>query len=183
MSQFAKNSIDINQNGIEKILLALVKKRLIVEGSTLIRSEILENETRQEIYSYICDNPGKYITQLENELDLGRHSVVWHLKTLLNFNFIEKQEFDNHELYYKSGLDFSFVKINYLTFKNGKILNYLRENNIGLSKTRLSRDLNMSMTTMDKNLKYLIENDIVRMEYIDNTYLYFLNNKTFSDKN
>ncbi|MBN1802222.1 MAG: hypothetical protein JW891_11990 [Candidatus Lokiarchaeota archaeon] len=174
-SQFTKLSVNMNKEGIERILYSLVKKKILVEGSTLMREDVLENEKRFALYRYICSNPGKYISQIENETNENHHVVVWHIKMLLRFNFLEKQKFDNHDLYYKFGIDFKLVKFAYLRTKNDLLLSYLKKNDIGTSKTQLSRDLGMHLHTIDKNLKELMDYNIVIAENIDNTTLYFLN--------
>ncbi|MFX1237605.1 MAG: hypothetical protein ACFFAS_10325 [Promethearchaeota archaeon] len=174
-SQFAKLSINVNITGIERILYSLVRKRILVEGSTLLRSDVLNNHKRNALYQYICNNPGNYLTQLENKLNLSHHVTVWHLKTLIKFNFIEKQEFDNHDLFYATSEDFSCVKMAYLTSNNGTILRYLKENDVGISKTQLSRDLGIHIITIDKRLEILMKHGLITREYIDNSYLYFIN--------
>ncbi|MBN1802228.1 MAG: hypothetical protein JW891_12020 [Candidatus Lokiarchaeota archaeon] len=177
LARFAKSSININKQGIKRHLQSLVKKRLIIEGSPLIKEDVLNNPNRKKLYDYLRLNPGKYIAQLQLELNLSHHVVVWHLRVLEKFQFIKRDSFDDHELYYDSKLDFHDVKIIYLISKNKKIINYLKQNNIGVNKSQLSKELSMDLRTVDKNIEYLSKHDLISMEIIDNISLYFLGEK------
>ncbi len=174
MSKFANLSININKEGIKQILYSLISKNMIIEGSTLSINDVLINENRKNIYDHLCLNPGKYIAQLMKELNLSHHVVVWHLAILRKFNFIAKDSFDNHILYYDSRMTFSDVKRKYLISKNKRILDYLKQNNIGAIKSQISGDLNMHLTTLDKKLELLVDNGLIIKEYIDNSYLFFI---------
>ncbi|MBN1802095.1 MAG: hypothetical protein JW891_11340 [Candidatus Lokiarchaeota archaeon] len=173
ISKFANLSINMNKEGIKQILYSLISKNMIIEGSALSIDDVLTNENRKNIYDHLCLNPGKYVAQLMNDLKLSHHVVVWHLAILRKFNFIEKQSFDNHVLYYDSRMDFSDVKKSYLISKNKKILDYLKQNNIGVIKSQISSDLKMHLTTLDRKLELLVEHGLIAKEYIDNSYLFF----------
>ena len=174
-SRLGKTSININQDGIERIIFSLMQNKLIREGSKLHREKILENSTRNDIFQYICQNPGKYINLIEKDLDLSHHVVVWHIKMLINFDFISKENFDDHELYFESDKDFKIVKLSYILSKekNNRIVNYLKENDIGVNKTTISNNLNIHLQTLSKYLKELVEYGIIIKENIDKTDLYF----------
>ena len=63
-----KYSNSINYAGIREILKSLIKKKQIVEGSKLIKEEILNNENRKKIFSYICNNPGVFFYRIAKVL-------------------------------------------------------------------------------------------------------------------
>ena len=58
-SNFSKASININDNGIKQIIHALIKKNVIVQGSKLIRNEVLKNPNRKEIFQIYIHEIGK----------------------------------------------------------------------------------------------------------------------------
>ncbi len=120
---------------------------------------------------------GTYFNRIIKELNLSNHIVVWHLSMLLKFNYVRKEVFDNHDIYFDSSLDFEGVKISYFTSKekSKKIIDYLKSNNGGTTKTRLSETLKMHPNTITKYLNNLLEHNIIKKEKMANKTLYFLN--------
>jgi len=177
ISRFKLASININIDGIEKILKSLVKKKILVEGSKLTKDEILINRKRNEIYNLIIEKPGIYFSQITSNLNYSNHLVFWHTEFLIRFNFILKESFDNHEIFFDSHIDFEAVKINYITSreKSKKIIDFLKQNNVGTSKTWLSSVLDMHPQTVAKYLDLLEEIEWINKEKISNKTLYFLN--------
>jgi predicted transcriptional regulator len=176
-SRFRMASIDISNYGIETILRSLVQKDLLVEGSKLTHEDILFNLKRADIYNFIRKYPGVYFNKIIKELKLSNHIVVWHLNMLLKFNFIKKGLFDKHEIYFDSNLEFENVKIIYITAreKSKKIIEYLKNNDIGVTKTHLSKKLGMHPNTIKKYLNFLEEFNVIFKEKLSKKTLYFLN--------
>ena len=172
-------SIDLNYTGIEAILKSLLKKRLIIEGSKLTRDDILLNSKRNKIYEYVIKNPGVNFIIIVNELNLSNHVVLWHLGMLIEFNFINKVKIDNLELYYDSSLKVDEIERNYfISNKSSKrIINYLKENNSGISKSKISQDLNMHLYTVNKYSDILKQYGILTLKTNSNKKLYFLNER------
>ncbi|MHA2181235.1 MAG: hypothetical protein ACXAAH_07410, partial [Promethearchaeota archaeon] len=115
VSRFRMTSVDINIRKIEEILRALVNKKLIVEGSKLIYSNILQNKKRKQIYNLILENPGIYFNRILNKLQFSNHVVVWHLNVLQKFNFIKKEILENHDVYFSSEFDVKHSQFAYIT--------------------------------------------------------------------
>ena len=65
-NRLSRTSVDLNNEGLRQILLSLVKKKLIVEGSVLSRETILNNSSRKRIYEYIIENNGVLFSQISN---------------------------------------------------------------------------------------------------------------------
>jgi len=177
MSRLKMTSSNLNMRRIEEILKILVKKRLIVEGSKLSINDILSNQKRKEIYDYIVQNPGVYFYKLIKELKLSNHVVTWHLNMLLKFNFIKKEKFENRDLYFDSSYDESNPRFRYFTSKekSKKIITYLRNNDYGITKTQLSKELKMHSTTISKYLKVLAQFGIIFKKKMSKRLIYFLN--------
>ncbi len=177
ISRFRMSSVDINIRRIEDILRTLVKKKIIVEGSKLINKDILQNPKRKQIYDYILENPGNYFNRLLKELHIANHVVVWHLNVLLKFNFIKKEKFDNHDIYFDSKFNIKNSKFMYITSKDKskKIINYLKSNDFGLTKTQLSKNLKMHPNTISKYLKLFEQFNIVVKKRASKRIIYFLN--------
>ena len=110
------------------------------------------------------------------ELNFSNHVVVWHLSILIKFDFIKKEIYDHHEVYFDTKISEKDAELIYYhsNEKSKAIIEYLKENNIGISKTRLSEDLHMHMNTISKHLAMLVNLRIIVSEKIDNKELYFL---------
>jgi predicted transcriptional regulator len=176
-SRFKMAAININVRGIEEILKSLVQKKLIVNGSKLSKSAILDNPKRKLIYNFIVDHPGTYFYRIMTKLNISNHVVVWHLNMLVKFDFIRKEKFENKDIYFDSKLDFKSSKFKYITSKekSQKIIDYLRNNDYGITKTQLAKILNMHTNTISKYLKTFEQLDIVIKKKVSKRNIYFLN--------
>ncbi|MBY9019851.1 MAG: hypothetical protein KGD67_02255 [Candidatus Lokiarchaeota archaeon] len=175
-SRVRLGSININNEGIKTILHSLINKRILVEGSKLYKSEILENQKRKNIYEFISENPGTYFNRILHELNYSNHIVVWHLSILLKFDFIHKEILENHEIYFDAKKEFQEVISTYFTSKekSKKIINFMKDTDIGITKTHLSQELNMHINTLDKYLSLLVKYKVLVKKRIDNNNMYFL---------
>ena len=159
-SRFKMNSININNTGIELILKSLVEKNLLVEGSKLSSEDVLLTEKRNIIYNNIIKNPGTYLNKIIKEVGFSFNVVIWHLGILQKFNYIKKGQIENRSIYYSSDLEFKEVKIYYFYNSNKRskrIIEYLKINDHGITKTELSSELNMHINTVIKLLENLEE--------------------------
>jgi len=179
-SRIRLSSINISNEGVRKILISLTNKKLIVEGSKLIKSEILNNEKRKDIYDFIINNPGTYFNKILHELNYSNHIVVWHLSMLLKFDFISKKILENHEIYFDATTEVGDISSTYFTTKekSQKIINFMKKDNLGITKTNLSQELKMHMNTLAKYLILLEKYDVIVKKKIDNKNLYFLSEKS-----
>lgn len=175
-SRIRLSSANISKEGVRKILISLTNKKLIVEGSKLSKSEILNNKKRKNIYDFIVKNPGTYFNRIIHELSLSNHIVVWHLNMLLKFECITKEHLENHEIYFDARAEIDDIKLKYFTTKekSQKIISFMKNDNIGITKTHLSQELKMHMITIAKYLNLLEKYDVIVKKKIDNKYLYFL---------
>ncbi|MFX0187996.1 MAG: hypothetical protein ACFE8A_09685 [Candidatus Hodarchaeota archaeon] len=178
-SRFAKSSININNEGITKIIISLAKKKMIAEGSKLTRKDVLNYSRRKKIYNYIKENPGQYLNNIAKDLNISNVVVFWHLSVLVKFDFIKKTIIDNHVLYFDSNIDIRDISRYYLTSKEKikKIINYLKFNDFGITKTKLSKDLKIHHYTIEKYVNSLEDCDIISKENKSNKILYFLKEK------
>ncbi|MHA1148829.1 MAG: hypothetical protein ACTSR8_11375 [Promethearchaeota archaeon] len=65
---------------------------------------------------------------------------------LIKFGFIKKERIDNHEIFSDVRINSNKVKMHYYVSKekSKKIIDYLKENDIGITKTQISSELNLS---------------------------------------
>ena len=170
-------SVDLNYRAIEEILRSLTKKKLIDEGTRFTRLDVLNNQKRKQIYNFILKNPGVYFNTIVRSLKLNKPVIVWHINMLARFDFIKREEFENHEIFFDSRLSAMNRKFRYFTSKeeSKKNLEYLRENDYGITKTHLSMNLGMHHNTITKYLNKFEDFNIIIKKKIAKRTLYFLN--------
>ena len=167
-SSFSKSSININEEGIIRNFESLIKKKRIVVGSRLSKDSILNNENRNEIYSYIMQNPGAYFNKIVKCSGLSNHVVYWHLNMLTKFEQIKKAQIENHEIYFDSKLSEKEGMKLYFTYKkeSKKILEHLSFKKKGMNKAQLAEELQMHPKTIRKYISYLEEYGFLDKEQI-----------------
>lgn len=180
-SRFAKSGINININGIRTILKSLIEKNFIVEGSKLTRNEILSNFNRKKIYEYIQKNPGAHFYNIVSNLDLNIPVVEWHLNILIKFMYTSKEKIENRGAYFDVNVKSEDRMIIYLISKDKckQIIDFLKENQEGITRSQISEQLNMHSTTVTKYTDKLHENRILTKKSLPNKTLYFLNNENY----
>jgi predicted transcriptional regulator len=180
-----RTSNKLNYEGIRAVLYSLVKKKFLIEGSKLTHDDVLNNEKRKKIYNHIFKNPGIYFTRLVKDLGYTNHVVVWHLNILIKFNFIKKRILDRHEIFFDSSVEPDDAKLNFFTSleKAKMIINYLRNKNFGITKTKLAKELKMHLNTTSKYLGILQKFKLIIEEKIDNQILYFLEEEFLTQLN
>lgn len=181
ISRLSKSSIDINSNGIIAILESFTKQNIMVEGSKFLRRDLLDNKNRRSIHSLIQKSSGINFNNIINKLDLGYRVIEWHIKMLLKFDYIKEMKIDGKKVYFdsKGFSEFSITKHIISNEKYKRLIEYLEINNLGTTKTKLSRVLKMHPRTVYKYLLKLEEFNIVFKEIISKTDYFFLNQEEY----
>lgn len=171
-----RTSHNLNNQGIKSVLISLVKKNFLIEGSKLTRGDVLKNKKRKTIYNYILNHHATYFSKIIKDLGFSNHVVVWHLNILIKFNFIKKRIWDKHDVYFDPKVDPQEAKFKFFTSleKSKIIIQYLRENDTGITKTKISKALRMHLNTISRYLTILEKFRVIFEEKIDNRVLYFL---------
>ena len=174
-----QESNGLNHNGIEHIIDSLASKHIIVEGSKITRNTILSNLNRRSIYEEIKNNPGIYLNKLSKNLGLSIFLTNWHLNLLLRFNLIRKQENNNQIAYFDSELPLEndYILQIISRVKCSELIEYLKLNLKGCTKSQIAKTLRMHHTTVNKYLEILVDNQLVNHRTLDKQNLYCLNNE------
>ena len=175
----------LNYNGIRHILDSLVAKHMIVEGSKITRNTILSNLNRSSIYEEIKNNPGMYLNKLSKDLGLSIFLTNWHLNMLLRFNMIRKQEFNNQIAYFDSELpsENDYILQIISRVKCSELIEYLKLNSKGCTKSQIAKTLRMHHTTVNKYLEILINGQLVNLRILDKKNFYCLNTEKLGKLN
>ena len=177
--RLTRRKIDFNREGIKKILISLLRQNLIVEGISLTKNDILMNENRKDIHNFIKTHPGAYLNRIVSKLKMPNHVVIWHLNILIEFQYIRRELIGIQPVYSEVGLNSEVVKSRFIISKkkSQEIINYLRINNNGLTKTQIKKGLSMHHNTLTKYIDDLEEINIIIKKKIGKSIIYSLNEK------
>ncbi len=117
--KFEKDNININKKDIKEIISSFLKRKILVEGSSFLREDVLMVLKRKKIYDYIIKNPGVEYSDIVKHLKINNHIIRWHLNILRIFDFIYKIHINEKETYFKSEIHSKQTK----SFRNLNTLN------------------------------------------------------------
>lgn len=180
-SRLSKSAASLNRRGIQLILQSLVDTNYIKLRSKLTRTEILENSNRHEIYAFIKENPGVHFFKIVKHLNLTIAVASWHLKMLVEFQFINQAKIDNHDVYYEKSVPQQRYLFSYYMQKrkSKKIIDFLKDKEEGCSISQLARNIGMARNTVKKYLEALTGLKIITIVDIANKKVCKLNNEIF----
>ncbi|MBN1215320.1 MAG: hypothetical protein JXA99_07725 [Candidatus Lokiarchaeota archaeon] len=183
LNRINKMNINLNSNGIKEILKCLEDKKIISDGSKLIKSNILENINRNIIYEFIKQNPGTYLNDIVISLDLNIFIAKWHIDMLIKFNLIQELKVYSKKLYFDLNINKELKELYYLLSnkKSNNIIQYLKSNDLGTTIYQITKELKMHFNTVKKYLSKLEENNLIVLKKCSDKKLYFLNFKLIEE--
>lgn len=175
-----RHNPDINKNRIELIIKSLIKKRVIIPGTKLMKKDIIDNPTRNEIYKYIKQNPGRNINEIMKTHNLGSNLALWHLSALEKFQFVRSKKISNRCIFFKFDSDPKFDQLHYY-MANDIVLSIitLMKNERPLKITEIADGLKKNHNTIKKYLEALTNLKLVEIEKEKSRNLYKLNKERY----
>ena len=176
-----KHNPNINRNRIEIIIKSLIKKRVIIPGTKLMKKDIIENPTRNQIYKHIRQNPGRNINEIMKQHKLGSNLALWHLSALEKFQFIRSKKIGNRRVFFKFDSNPKFDEIYfYMTNPIVKtIVKFMKNENRALKITEIAEGLKKNHNTIKKYLETLTNLKLVEIEKEKSRNLYKLNQEKY----
>ncbi|MHA1281490.1 MAG: winged helix-turn-helix transcriptional regulator [Promethearchaeota archaeon] len=168
---------NINRNRIELIIKDLIKKRVIIPGTKLMKNNIIENEKRKKVLNYIQKNPGSNINEIMRANNLGSNLALWHLSTLEKFRFIRSVKFGNKIIFFPYDSNPNYDKI-YFYMKNDiiqEIITLLKKESKPLKITDIATMLKKNHYTIKKYIEILVKIKIVDIKKDKSRNIYQLN--------
>jgi len=102
----ARRELQVESTVILKGIKRLEDDLIIKADSKLLRSGLLQNDTRREIYAIIKRNPGISFNQIRSQMGKGTKLVLWHLEVLSDFGCIRSYVFElNAKAYFSRHVD------------------------------------------------------------------------------
>ena len=174
---FGNSDINLSKKGIIMILNSLFEMNIIVEGSKLLKTDVLLNPNRKKIYDYVLRNPGDHFMEIVRNVKFSNYLVKWHLDTLERFSFIKKEKIENYDAYYNFNFNSEDIIITHFLSRNKskQILSFISKNE-GVTKYKISKELGMHQTTISKYVLKFEEFGLIYSKKYSNKVLYFLSN-------
>ena len=176
-----KHNPNINRNRIEIIIKSLIKKRVIIPGTKLMKKDIIENPTRNQIYKHIRQNPGRNINEIMKQHKLGSNLALWHLSALEKFQFIRSKKIRNRCVFFIFDSNPKFDEI-YFYMRNKvvkTIFKFMKDENRALKITEIADGLKKNHNTIKKYLETLTILKLVEIEKEKSRNLYKLNEEKY----
>ena len=159
---------NINRNKIELIIKSLIKKRVIIPGTRLMKNNIIENPTRNEIFNYINHKPSN-INDIMRTLKIGSNQALWHLSCLEKFQFVRSEKLNNHRIFFKFDSNPKFDKFHYYLNKDlvQIIITFMKEENKVFKITEIADGLKKNHSTVKKYLDILKNLKLIKIEKVN----------------
>ncbi len=172
---------DLNRNKIELIIKNLIKKRIIIPGTKLMKNNIIENPKRNEIYNYIKKNPSN-INEIMRALKIGSNQALWHLSCLEKFEFVRSKKLNNHRIFFKFDSNPKLDKFYHYMNKDIvlKIIKFMLKEDKPLKITEIANGMKKNHTTIKKYLNILENLKLVETGKEKNRILYKLDKKKYN---
>jgi len=124
---------------------------------------ILKQNSRREIYEFISKNPGTHIGKISKEKKMSKSSVIYHLKVLKKQGLIEEKT---------NGMYRRIYLIDSIGSKEKELVDLLRQDtprkifiylgfSISFTKSELSKELNLTPSTIDHHVKKFLKLGII----------------------
>ena len=183
--EFVSNRVrlnpNLNRNKIELIIKSLIKKRIIIPGTKLMKNNIIEHPKRNEIYNYIKKSPSN-INEIMRALKIGSNQALWHLSCLEKFEFVRSKKLNNHRVFFKFDSNPKLDKFYHYMNKDIvlKIIEFMLKEDKPLKITEIANRMKKNHTTIKKYLSILENLKLVETEKEKNRILYKLDKKKYN---
>jgi len=173
---------NINRNKIEVIIKSLIKKKIIIPGTKLMKNNIIEHPKRNEIFNYIKNNPSSNINEIMNTLNVGSNQALWHLSCLEKFQFVRSKKINNHRIFFKFDSNPELDKLYYYLKKTivQKIILFMKKEQKSLKITEIATSLKKNHNTIKKYLNILKNLKLIKTQKVKNRTLFKLEIEEYS---
>jgi len=173
---------NINENRIELILKDLIKQRVIIPGTKLMKNNIIEHPKRNEIFNFIKKNPSN-INEIMKVLKIGSNQALWHLSCLEKFQFVRSKQINNHRVFFKFDSNSKLDPFYYYLKKDivQDIIEFMKIDNKALKITEIANGLKKNHSTIKKYIDILIDLKLIKIEKEKNRNIFKLDLRNYSN--
>ncbi|WP_371804285.1 hypothetical protein [Candidatus Lokiarchaeum ossiferum] len=150
----------ITDDQVKELLKEFVNQNLLVVAfDDSVSINLLANEKRKHIMTFIEAYPGVYINVIKTRLHLGTNQVLWHLGFLVEFKYIQEHPFGKLKAYGLPEIPKVQIKIGFICLKTSfrHVLITLLTYPAGLSNMEIATSLNMAKNKAAYSIKELLK--------------------------
>lgn len=142
------------------------------------RDNVLENETRSELYEFLEENPGTHLRGIAEELDLSTTNVLWHLRKLEDADLVRSEKQGGYKVFYliEGGQQGKREAMAHSVLRNDNaqsILEYV-SSEPGSHQRAIARALEVNHGTVRWHLKKMLDTDLVLQVRREHAIQYYL---------
>ena len=173
---------NLNRNSIELIIKKLIRKRILIPGTKLMRNNIIEHPIRNEIYNYIRKNPSN-INEIMKAINIGSNQALWHLSCLEKFRFTRSKKIENQRIIFEHDSNADLDELHYYLKQDvvRAIINLLKKEGNSFKITEIASLLKRNYNTVKKYLEILANLKVITIEKVNKRDLYKLDSKKFEN--
>jgi len=174
--KIAKRRLKLESETLLSIINLLLKNKILIEGSKLLKQEVLLNPYRVDIFRFIKTYPGVHFSVIRKKVfsEGGKTGstgqFIWHIEVLMKFNFIKRIQVKNYSLFLSSDMD-EELGIYYFLLRdriNRKIVIYLN-NNEPIEQAQIPNKILESKGSVYYHIKTLEEYKVLLLEKNNDT--------------
>jgi predicted transcriptional regulator len=173
---------NLNRNSIEIIIKKLIKKRILIPGTKLMKNNIIEHPVRNEIYNYIRNNPSN-VNDIMKAINIGSNQALWHLSCLEKFRFTRSKKIENQRIIFEyesnSDLDEFYYYLKQDIVQD--IIALLKKENTSFKIAEISSNLKRNYNTVKKYMEILGNLDLITTEKDKKRILFRLDLKKYDN--
>jgi predicted transcriptional regulator len=177
----ARRELQVDSAEILKGIKRLEDDLIIKADSKLLRGDLLQNDTRRELYFIVLRNPGISFNQIRSQMGKGTKLLLWHVDVLSDFGCVRAYTFEsNAKAYFTRHVDeaewghdglYMFQLYQNATVK--KILDMLSDGN-SYAVRQIEERLGISRQLIEYHLKKLQDKRVVDAIDAAASHLYFM---------
>ncbi|MFX1360074.1 MAG: hypothetical protein ACFE8T_07000 [Promethearchaeota archaeon] len=176
-----KSNPFINKARIEVTIKNLIKKRMIIPGTKLMKNNIIEHPIRNEIFNYIKKNPSN-INEIMKALNIGSNQALWHLSCLEKFRFVRSKKINNRKIIFEYDsnpeLDELYYYLNLAIIQ--EIINFMKKEDKALKITEIATSLKKNHNIIKKYLNVLKKMKLIKIEKEKKRFKFKLDTEKYS---
>jgi predicted transcriptional regulator len=151
----------------ESVAIASFVLTAVIAAGTrhVTRDNVLEHQTRQEMFEYTWETGAAHLRQIANALDLSTTNATWHLDKLVDAGLLGQVKVNGYRMYYPKGqgrlLREQCLVAGQLQSDNARrIIDYV-SNSPGSHQREIARALDVNHGTARWHLSRLEEADLL----------------------
>ena len=147
---------------IDLAIRDLLNMKHVVEGSQLIKEDVLRNVKRNRILEYVTKYPGAHEREIRKAFDLGAYMTHRHLGHLVKFGFLRKSTFQNKSVFFPIDFDETLeAKTLLLRNETTKTIYQAIQEREQIRLLEISQIVHVPYTTIRSHLDRLIEGGLI----------------------